>query len=120
MPADVDLVEPVLLAQARILERVLGVARLGQVPLVEGGGVDDEDAAGLEIGQVHLERGRVHRDQSVELIARRVDALAAELELEARHPEERAGGSADLGGEIRQRGDVVAGPGRLGGELLAR
>ena len=75
--------------------------------------------ARLEVGQVHLERGRVHRHQRVELIARRVDPLAAELELEARHAEQRAGGGPDLGGEVGQRRDVVAGPRRLGRELLA-
>jgi len=76
-------------------------------------------AALLQIGQVHLERRRIHRHQRVELIAGRVDPLAAELELEARHAEERAGGSADLGREIRQSRNVVAGPRCFRGELLA-
>src|SRR5439155_16319252 len=90
-----------------------------EVALLEGRGVDDQQAAGLEIPKVHLEGGRVHRHQAVEAVAGRVDALAAELQLEAGDTEERAGGSADLGGEVRQGRDVVAGPRRLGGELLA-
>src|SRR5206468_12265014 len=51
---------------------------------------------------------------------RRVHALAAELELEARHAEERAGRCTDLRGEVGQRGEVVPGPRRLGRELLTR
>ena len=118
--ADVDLVEAVLLPQRGVLERILGVAGLVQVALVEGRRVDDEDPARLEVGEVHLERRGVHGHQRVELVARRIDPLAAELKLEARDAEQRAGGRADLGGEIRQRRDVVPGPRRLGGELLAR
>ena len=116
----VDLMQAILLAQIRILERIAGVAGLVEVPLVERGGIHDQDAARLEIGQVHLEGGRVHHHQRVELITRGVDPLAAELQLEARHPEESAGGGADLGREVGQRRDVVAGPGRLGRELLTR
>ncbi len=118
-PLHVDLVQAVLLAQRRVVERIGGVTRLVEVPLVEGAGIHDQDAARLEIGQVHLERGRVHHHQRVELIARGVDPLAAELELEARHPEEGAGGGPDLGREVGQRGDVVAGPRGLARELLA-
>ena len=88
--ADVHLVQPELLGETRLVEGVLrlalGVFRIAglfQVALVEGRRVDDEDAALLEIAQVHLEGGRIHGHQRVEMIARRVDPLAAELELEA-------------------------------------
>ena len=74
---------------------------------------------GLRSAQVHLERRRVHRHQDVELVAGRVDALAAELELEARDAEERAGGARISAGKFGSVASVVAGPGRLGGELLA-
>src|SRR5207247_361153 len=66
-----------------------------------------------------LECRGVHGHQAVETVARRVDALATELKLEARDAEQCPGGSADLGREIRQRGDVVPGPRRLRRELLA-
>src|SRR5206468_2332547 len=86
----------------------------------EGLGVDDQETARLEVAQMNLESGRVHRDQAVQSIARRVHTLAAELELEARHAEERAGRCADLRGKVGQRGEVVPGPRRLGRELLTR
>src|SRR5262249_53733614 len=49
-----------------------------------------------------------------------VHALAPELELEAGDTEQRAGGRADLGREIREGRDVIARPRGLRGELLAR
>src|SRR5439155_13818440 len=124
--ADVDLIEAELLGEPRVVERALGlalvvfgIAGLLEIALVEGRSVHDEDAARLEVGQMHLESGRVHGDERVEMITRRVHPLAAELELEARHAEEGAGGSADLRGKIRQGRDIVAGPRRFRGELLA-
>ncbi len=117
--ADVDLVGPVLLAEPRVLERVLGIAGLVQVALIESRGVHDQDAARLEVGQMHFQRSRVHRHQRIELVSRRVDALAPELELEAGDTEQRPGGRPDLRREVGQRRNVIAGPGRLRGELLA-
>jgi len=116
----VDLVQAVALGQRGIVQRVLRVAGLVEIALLEGRGVDDQQAAGLEVAKMHLERSRIHRHQAVETVARRVHALAAELQLEAGDAEQRAGRGADLGGEVRQRGDVIARPRRLGGELLAR
>src|SRR5206468_12852218 len=101
----VDFVESIALGQRGIVERIRRIAGLVEVPLVVGGGVDDEQTAGLQVAKMHLERSRVHRDETVETIAGRVDTLAAELELEAGNTEERAGGGADLGGEVRKRGD---------------
>ncbi len=115
----VDLVQAVALGQRRLVERIRRVARLVEVSLVEGLRVDDQEAARLEIAQVHLERGRIHRDETVEAVTRRVDALAPELQLEARDAEERAGRRADLGRKIRQRGEIVARPRGLGRELFA-
>jgi len=42
-----------------------------------------------------------------------------EVHLETRHPGQRAGGGADLGGEVGQRGDVVSELGGLGGEPVS-
>src|SRR5207247_2724582 len=81
---------------------------------------DDEQPAGLQVLKVYLERGRIHRHEAIQAVAGRVDALAPELELEARDAKEGAGRGADLGGEVRQGRDVIAGPRRLGRELLAR
>ena len=109
----VDLVQPVALGERGILERIRRVAGLVEVALLEGRGVDDEQPARLEVGQVHLERRRIHRDEAVETVARRVDALAAELELEARDAEQRAGRGANLGGEVRQASRCRCRPTRI-------
>ena len=102
-----------------VLERVGLVAGLVQVAGAEGVGVDDEDAARLEVLEVGLEGGGVHGDERVELVAGRVDVVAAEVDLEAGDAGEGAGRGADLGGEVGQRADVVAEDGRGVGELRA-
>ena len=117
----VDLVQAVPLGQGRIVQRVVGVAGLGEVARRRRTAVlTMSRPPGLRSREMHLERGRVHGHQAVEPIARRVHALAAELELKARHSEQGARRGANLGGEVRERGDVVSRPGRLRGELLAR
>ena len=67
---------------------------------------------------MNLEGGGIHGHEGIQLIARRVHALAAELELEARDAEEGAGRGADLRREVGQGRDVVTGPRRFGRELL--
>ena len=58
---------------------------------------------------VHLERRRVHRDQHVGLVAGGLDRGRAEIDLEGRDAEGRALRRADLGGEIGEGREVVAG-----------
>ena len=70
--------------------------------------------------QVRLQRGRVHGDQDIRRVARGEDVVVGEVDLEAGDAGEGAGGSPDLGREVRQRGDVVAELGRLGGEPVSR
>ena len=102
-----------------VLQRVGRVADLGQVALGELVGVDDDVGAARQVGQVGLERGRVHRDQHVRRVARREDVVVGEVHLEAGDAGQRAGGGADLGREVRQRRDVVAELGGLRGEPVA-
>ena len=97
-----------VLVERAVLERVLLVAGLLEVPLGEGVGVDDQRAALRQVGDVRLQRGRVHRDEDVRRVARREDVVVGEVELEAGDAGQRAGGRADLGGEVGQRRDVVA------------
>ena len=68
----------------------------------------------IEVLEVRLERRRVHHDEHVGRIARRVDLRRREVQLESRHAEQAAGGRADLGGKVRERRDVVA---SFGGRL---
>ena len=83
-----------------VLERVRVVAGLLQVAVGERVGVDDQRAALRQVGQVRLQRRRVHRDEHVRAVARRQDVVVGEVELEARDARQRAGGRADLGGEV--------------------
>src|SRR5207302_2393997 len=115
---DVDLEELKAIERA-VPERVLGVARALQILLAEGFGVDDQDAATLEVAEVGAQRRGVHRHQHVDVVARGEDFLTREVELERADAGERAGRSANLGREVGQRADVVAGESRLGGELHA-
>jgi hypothetical protein len=70
--------------------------------------VDDQRAALLEGLQLRDERRRVHRHQHVRVIARREDVARGEVDLERGDAVRGSGGRADLGGEVRQGGQVVA------------
>ena len=61
-----------------------------------------------EVLDVRAQRGRVHGDEDVRVVARREDVVVGEVDLEAGDARERAGGSADLGRVVGQRGQVVA------------
>ena len=103
--------------EAVVLERVGGVARLGEVARAELAFVGDDQPAGLQIVDVGLQRRRVHRDQHVGRVASGLDRGRAEIDLEGGDAEGRALRRADLGGEIREGGEVVARQGRRQGEL---
>ena len=111
-----------VLLERTILERVCGVADLVEVRRREGVLVDDERAAGRQVADVRLECRRVHRDEDVRLIARSMDVLAAEADLEAADAGQRAGRRPDLGREVGERADIVAEdrgrPGELGAGQL--
>src|SRR5262249_53947074 len=111
--------QAIALGEGGLVERVRRVPCLVEVPLVEGRRVDDEQPARLEVAEVNLEGRRIHGDQAIEPVAGGVDALAAKLELEARHPEQGSRWSPDLGREVREGGEIVAGPRRFGRELLS-
>ena len=108
-----------VVAQAAVLERADGVPDLGQVPLGELVGVDDDGAAARQVRQVGLERGRVHRDQHGRRVARGDDAVVGEVQLEGGDTGQGAGGGPDLGREVGQGRQAVAERRRLGGEPVA-
>ena len=72
-----------------------------------------------QVGEVGRQRGRVHRHQRVDRVARRVDVLAGKMNLETAHAGQRAVRRANLGREVGERRDVVAHQGRRVGELRA-
>ena len=90
-----------------IIERIALVAGLAQVGRVELAFVDDEEAAADEIAKIRLEGGGVHRHERVRVVARGVDVVAGERELEAGHAGERAGRCANFGGVVGQGGEIV-------------
>ena len=106
--------------QRAVLERVRLVARLLQVPVVEGVGVDDDRPALREVAQVHLERRGVHRHEHARLVARREDVVVGEMDLEARHTGQRPGRRADLRREVGKRREVVPEDRRLAREAVTR
>ena len=99
----------VVVAERAVVERVRRVAGLLEVPVGERVAVDDQRAALRQVADVRPQRGGIHRDQDVGLVARREDVVVGEVDLEAGDAGQRAGRRADLGGEVRQRGEVVAG-----------
>src|ERR1700722_1162591 len=102
-----------------ILERAdfyLGFAQIVFFEVVE---VDDQDAIGLEIGDIHFQRGGVHGHQNVDGIAGRVDVVRREVDLEATDSGQGARGGANFGREIREGGKVIAEESGGVGELAA-
>ena len=73
----------------------------------------------MQIGKVDLERGRVHGDEHIDLIARGLDDPGAEVDLIGRDPEGGARRGADLGGEVRKSREIVAGQRRGHSEPVA-
>ena len=116
---DVDL-DPAVLRELAVLERVPVVARLAQVLGPERTRVDDEEPAGAEVRQVGAKGGRVHRDEDVEGVPRSGDLARTEVDLERGNPEQGAGGGADLGREVGKRREIVSVDGGGVGELKPR
>jgi hypothetical protein len=105
--------------EAAVLERVGGVAGLGEVALLEGVDVDDHGAADLEPRQLVAQRRGVHGHQHVGRVARRGDLVIGDVHLEGADAGEGAGRRPDLGREVRQRGQVVAEHGTGAREAIA-
>src|SRR5437773_8503210 len=55
--------EELVARERAVLEGVRGVLGLLQVLLIEALAIDDEDAARVQIPDIHLEGGRVHRSE---------------------------------------------------------
>ena len=95
------------------------IAGLGEVARAELAFVGDDQAAGLQIVDIGLQRRRVHRDQHVGRVARGLDRGRAEIDLEGGDAEGRPLRRADLGREIGEGGEIVAGERGRQGELAA-
>ena len=106
--------------EAAVVERVGGVADLGEVALGELVGVGDDRRAAGQVAQVGLEGGRVHRDEHVGGVAGGEHVVVGEVQLEAGDAGQGALGRADLGREVGQGRQVVAQRRGLGGEAVSR
>src|SRR5271156_1684381 len=100
-----------------ILERADGDLRLAQIAFAKVIGIDDENAVGFQVRQVHFQRGGIHGDQYVHAVSGRVHVARGEMDLEAADTRQSAGGGANFGGVVRESGQVVAVQGDGIGEL---
>ena len=91
-----------------IFERVRCHLRLAQIRFAEIIEVDDENAVGLQVGEVHLQRRGIHGDESVDAVARRIDVARRKMDLEAADAGKCSRRSANFSREIRKRGEIVA------------
>ena len=114
-----DLVDGVAL-ETVVAQRVLGVARLGQVALLEGVDVDDQRPARRQVRDIGLQRSRVHRHEDIGRVSRRQDVVVGDVDLERRDAGQRARRCADLSREVRQRRQVVAEDGARAREAVTR
>ena len=110
----------VVLLERGVIQRAALVADLGQVPLGELVGVDDQVTASRQVLDVGLQGGRIHRDQDVRRVTRGEDVVVGELQLETRYARESTGRSPDLGREVRHGGQVVTEDGGLLREPVSR
>ena len=82
--------------------------------------VDEYETAGPNVFQVLCQRGRIHRDQGIHLVAWREHRFAREVHLKTGDTGQRAGRGTNLGWVVRKRGEVVPGQRRSVGELGPR
>ncbi len=93
--------------------------RLAQIVFAEVVEVDDENAVGLEVREIHFQRGGIHGDQNVDAVAGRVNVVRGKMDLESADAGKRARRGANFGREIREGGEIVAEQRGGVGELAA-
>ena len=111
--------EETIAIERMVFQGAEGDLRLAQIAFAEVIGINDENAIGLQVRQIHFQRGRIHGDQHVYAIAGRVHVARGEMHLESADARERAGGGANFGRVVREGGQVVAVQGDRVGELAA-
>ena len=98
----------VVAAEAAVFERVFLVPSFAEAIAIEWIGIDNDGPARIEIGQIGLERGRVHRHQHLRRVTRGVEIVGGKIDLIAAQPGDGSGRSADFGGNVGKGTDVVA------------
>ncbi len=102
-----------------ILEGIRRHLRFAQVCLAEIVEIDDEDAVRLQVRQIHLQRGGIHRHQRIHAVARREHVARGEMNLESADARKRARRRANLRREVGQGGKIVAVESNGVGELAS-
>jgi len=87
------------------------VAGALQVLAVECVAVDDQHPAGSDVVDIGPQGGRVQRHQHVGEVGGGAHGAVGEVHLEAGYARQRPGRSANLRGEVGERGEVVPGYG---------
>ena len=95
-----------VLAFQLIGEGIVGIAGLLHCLIGKGVDVDNNRSAFLSPLQVGLERGGVHGNEDVALVARAID-MVSNMYLVARNARDSVVRSTDLGGIVGESGDVV-------------
>ena len=102
------LVHVVLLNQVSVIQRIGFVTRLLEIPLVEFVQVDNQRSAPLQIREVRLQRGGVHRHERVDLVTRGEDVLARTIQLKTADARQSPLRGANLSGKVGQGAHIVA------------
>ncbi len=113
---DIDLDDPVF-RKGTVGQRIGCPACFLVIPGGKRAHVQYDEAAVLQFPDVHLERGGIQRDQNIGCVAGSLDDPGAKINLKRRDAKSRSDRRSNLGGEIRERRQVVAGQCRGIGEL---
>src|SRR5271154_6446132 len=91
-----------------IFERTDFNLRLTQIVFLEVVEVDDQDAVGLEVREIHFQRGGIHSDENVDGVTGGVHVVGGEVDLESADTRQSSGRGANLGREVGEGGQIVA------------
>ena len=115
-PGDVEL-DHLVARQAAVVQRIGGVARLGEVAFVEGAFVHDDHAAGRRSRMLTLSAAGFMATSTSSSSPAVVTSFGAEVDLKRGDAEGGAGRRPDFGREIGEGGEVVARQRGFEGEL---
>ncbi len=91
-----------------IFERIRGHLRFAQIGFAEIVEVDDQNSIRLQVRDIGFQRGGIHGDKRVHVVAGRVHIVRREMDLKSADARQRSGRGANFGREIGQRREIVA------------